>query len=541
MNSRLLRLALLTLPTLLLLGGSGCLHTNRLAVFDSGRLDQAASEPAEPLPPMPELTPQMGPAKALETNAAGELLLTVEEAVTSALRHNKDLQIEQLGPVIAGTFEAIERGSFDPELFGQLTVTQEDKIEADRNGIPTAEQSLDRSLQIGVRQRLPTGTTLELSAEQARNDSNRNLLAAQDSRLGLSLTQSLLRGFGQQVNLVKVRQAELGTAISTYELRGFLEALLSATEIAYWDYVLAGQQIEIFEQSLAVARQQRDEIEQRIEVGLLPRIEAAAANAEMARRQQALIDVRSGFEESRLRLLRLLNPQEGDFDLRIKATSPAEIDPAPITDLSDRLQLAAQARPDLNEARLRRRQNRLETILTRNGLLPRLDLFITLGKSGYADSFADALRDLDGENFDLQAGLTLSHPLGNRQAKARDLAAHASWRQAAEAVDNLQQLVELDVRLAVNEFERSRQQIAASRATRLLQEETLQAEMERFEVGASTALLIAQAQRDLLESALAEVEAIINCRQALVRLYLAEGTLLERRGVRLAALDRERP
>jgi outer membrane protein TolC len=56
-------------------------------------------------------------------------------------------------------------------------------------------------------------------------------------------------------------------------------------------------------------------------------------------------------------------------------------------------------------------------------------------------------------------------------------------------------------------------------------------------VGASTALLVAQAQRDLLISSIAEVRAIINYRIALVRLYLAEGSLLERRGVSLPATE----
>jgi hypothetical protein len=124
--------------------------------------------------------------------------------------------------------------------------------------------------------------------------------------------------------------------------------------------------------------------------------------------------------------------------------------------------------------------------------------------------------------------------LGNRADRGLDLAARVSRRQAAAAIANLEQLIELDVWLAINEFERARQQIAATQATHYLQEETLKAEKERFDVGAGTALLVAQAQRDLLLSAIDEIEAVINCRRALVKLYVAEGSLLERRGVRLA-------
>ncbi len=114
------------------------------------------------------------------------------------------------------------------------------------------------------------------------------------------------------------------------------------------------------------------------------------------------------------------------------------------------------------------------------------------------------------------------------------MAAYAAHQQAAEAVANLRQLVHLDVRIRVNEVERTRQLIDASRETRIFQEQTLKAEKERFDVGASTALQVAQAQRDLLQIKIAEVEAIVNYRIALVRLYLAEGSLLEYRGVRLA-------
>jgi outer membrane protein len=99
-------------------------------------------------------------------------------------------------------------------------------------------------------------------------------------------------------------------------------------------------------------------------------------------------------------------------------------------------------------------------------------------------------------------------------------------------VRNLEELIALDVRLAVNEVERIRQQITATRITRELQEKSMHAEKERFDVGASTALLVAQAQRDHLVSLIAEVEAVINYRIALVRLYLAEGSLLDRRGIR---------
>ena len=461
--------------------------------------------------------------------------LSVEKAVLLALHNNRDLKVRQQTPVITGTFEQLERGNFDPELFVDTEYFKERAKETSRSsGEQFSVLGDEVATEAGLRQLLPTGTTIEAGLSQGRTVSNR-APEQQTARLGLSVTQSLLRGFGPAVNLASVRQAQLDTLASVNELRGFSEALLADTEIAYWNYILAKEEIAIFETSLAIARKQREEIELRIDVGILPEIEVAAARAEEALRVQALINARSLLEERRLHLLRLISPgPEGRLDQAFTAISDPRLAPEPITDLTDRLQLAEQSRPDLQEARLRLEQQRLETVVSRNGLLPKLDFFIALGKTGFADTVSDSFREMDGNTYDLSVGLSLAYLLGNRTARAQNLAAHASHQQALDAVANLQQIVQLDVHLAVNEVERSRLQIDASRATRSFQEQTLAAEKERFDVGASTALLVAQAQRDLLQARINEIEAIVNYRIALVKLYLAEGSLLDRRGIRIA-------
>jgi outer membrane protein TolC len=456
-----------------------------------------------------------------------------------ALGSNRDLRVNELNPVIAGTFEQLERGTYDPELFAEAEYTEERASETSRaTGETFGVEGAETRLLAGVRQTLPTGTALEARAEHSRSTSNR-APDQQVARLGLTVTQSLLQGFGPAVNLASVRQAELGTAASVYELRGFTEAMLADVEVAYWNYVLAVQEIEIFERSLAVARQQLDEIVQQIEVGLLPEIEAAAARTEVARREQALISAQSLREDRQLRLLRLIGVDLAAANVpEVRTTSYPGAASQAVTDLAERLELADRSRPDLGEARLRLQQQRLETVVTRNGVLPRLELFLALGRTGYGDTLADSVREVGGETYDLAAGVRLSHLLGNRSAEARDLAAHASRAQAAAAVANLRDLVRLDVRLAANEVERTRREISASAATRRFQEETSNAEQERFAVGASTALLVAQAQRDLLASQIAEIESIVNHRIALTKLYLAEGSLLERRGVQLSGTNR---
>ncbi|HET97520.1 MAG TPA: TolC family protein, partial [Desulfurivibrio alkaliphilus] len=74
-------------------------------------------------------------------------------------------------------------------------------------------------------------------------------------------------------------------------------------------------------------------------------------------------------------------------------------------------------------------------------------------------------------------------------------------------------------------------QIFASAERRRLQEKVLRVEQVKFDVGRGTALAVAQAQRDLLESQLAEVDAIIAHRLAITELYRLDGSLLNRRAI----------
>lgn len=511
---------------------AGCAgHAEDWLEPDWDRVIASEARREQPVAGLPRVDPAAG-TPLPDLSADGTLDLSIEQAVFLALSNNRDLAVSRLSPVIVGAFELVERGEYDPELFAEAGFGKEETVESAR---ATEEQfgvrGDDVSLGAGVRQRLPSGTDVEAGVTQDRSISSRSP-EQQAARLGLSVTQALLRGAGPEVNLATIRVAELDTLASVYELRGLAEALLAETEIAYWRYVLAQREIEIFERSLAVARQQLGELRQRVEVGVLAPTEQPAAESEVALREQALIEARSAMAASRLELLRLMNPTEaGSLDHEVRTTSEPLLRVEPIADAPDRIALAMQARPDLNEARLRLEQNRLEVIVTRNGLLPRLDLFIALGKTGFADTFPDSFRELDGPTYDFTAGVSYSRFLGNRTARGLNLAAIASRQQAATAVQNLQQLVELDVLLAVNEAERARQQIDASRRTREFQERTVEAEIERFRAGASTSLQVAQAQRDLLQAQINEVSAVVAHRIALVELYLAEGSLLERRGV----------
>ncbi|MGZ0709574.1 TolC family protein [Coraliomargarita sp. W4R53] len=460
--------------------------------------------------------------------------LSLEDSVFKALQNSRELSIQRLEPVIAGAFEKIERGVYDPELYASFEYIEEVASETSRS---TEDQfsveGRDVEAEVGLRQRLPFGTELEASVSSARSISNR-APELQQARYGLTITQQLLRGFGAAVNLASLRQAKLETLASQHELAGFTQALIAEVETAYWNFVAATEAIAVFEQSLQLAQAQLDEIESRIEVGSLSKNQAAAARAELALQQQNLIDAQSSRTTRLYELMRLIYP-----DLPVQQVIPLQATSSPVVDdgfmpnRKEHVQLALQSRPEIEQAKLLRQRDELETVVTRNGRLPRLELFMNLGHSGYADAFRQSFRENDSENYDYTVGFEFSQFLGNRAARAQHTISKATLEQADEALANLKNLVRYDVLLALNELERAQKQVSASAVTREYREQSLQAEEDRFEVGSGTSLDVARAQRDLVQSRIAEIQSRVAYLVAKVELYRADGSLLERRGIRL--------
>jgi outer membrane protein TolC len=457
------------------------------------------------------------------------LRITTEQATLLALENNRSLVVERLNPQIAQTLVPERLSIFDPLLTGQVGygwngLTQ-GPFDADRSG-PTAA--------VGVQEFLPTGTSLGVTGS-ASVLPIAGLPAGVDdfgSTLAFNATQSLLRGFGSAVNLASVNQARIDVQISQYELRGFVQTLIAQVEETYWDYALAERRIEIYTQSLALAQRQLEETQERIKVGDLARTERSAAEAEVALRREALINARSTLAKTKLALLRLVNPPGAKlWDREIVLASLPTSPSITLDEVEPHVALALQMRPDLNQARLLWQRGELEIVKTRNGLLPKLDLFVTLGRSGFAESFGKSITGTDDNGYDVLTGLNFEFPVWNRAAESRHLRAVLTRQQAKEAIGNLSQLIEVDVRTAYLEIARSQEQVVATAATRKLQEEKVGVETEKFRLGKSTSLLVAQAQRDLVSSQIDEVQAVVNYLKALVEIYRQEGSLLERRGI----------
>jgi outer membrane protein TolC len=469
------------------------------ALLATGAASSAAAQAASPAAPEPPP-------------------LTLREAVLQALEHNPSLRVQRLVPEIRRTAVEEELGLLDPRLSAQAG-----------HSWPAAPAAAGSGLEAGLALTLPTGTSLAASLAAGWDP----LSSAYDLRV----TQALLAGGRLAANLARVRQARLDLRASEHELRGFTETLLASVQRAYWGHYLALREREIFRESLALAERQLEESRVRAQVGQLAPSELAAPRAEVVSRGEALRQGEVSVDATRLALLQAIRPAGADLEETLSLADAPAAPQGPLDELSRHVRLALDRRPELLQARLELERGELEVARTRNGLLPRLDFFLALGGSGggtgYTGSFADTL-PAALEDSTLSAGLTLELALGNRSARAAARRAVLGRSQAEQSLRALEATVEVDTRTAWLEAGLAAEQVSTSAELRRLQEQTLLAETEKFRAGTSTTFLVAQAQRDLLASQLAEAQAAVGYLLAVVNLYRLEGSLLERSRIQTA-------
>ncbi len=524
------------LRLLALLAGCGLLMMSGSCTLVEKRIDRTAGEPnglADTAVHAGLETTGQPEAMPTRTLPPGLLKVTVTEAVLLCLENNRSLVVQRLNPAIRQTVEDQEKAAFDPLVNAEVSAGRMKGERLARSGSETEAFTNDTADGIiSLEQYFPAGTTVALEAGAQMTDASLYEDRFYSTHLGMTVSQALLRGYGTDVNLARLQQARLDTRMSEYELRGFTEFLVAEVERTYWDYALARRQIEIVDESLKVARQQLNETNQLITVGRLARAELAAVQAEVAAQEQALIEARANKESIHLQLLQLLNPPgPGFWQREVELIHQPTLPEIKLEDVELHAAVSNRMRPILNQARLEIVRGDLELVKTRNGLLPIMDLFITLGKSGYANSFGGSIENIDEDSYDALIGLRFNYPVFNRKAKALHRRAQLTQEQTQKALSNLSQLVEVDVRTAYIEVHRTKQQITASSVTRMFDEEKLRTETEKLRVGKSTSYQVAQAQRDLLASRIAEVRGLVNYLKALIDLYRQDGSLLERRGI----------
>ncbi len=475
------------------------------------------------------------------------------QCIAAALQNNLDIRISRIRPLRADADVTKAWGAYDPHLLGSISV-EEEKIprgfvEVPGVGLiaPDSTENLVRA-KVGVQGQIPTGTSYDIFYRSRRRsretepllDDDDNVPAEYRGRMRLELTQSLVRGFGLDVNLTQIRVAAANKQISEYEFRRVVMETVAAVQSAFWELVFARENLEVKKKSLAVAQDLLDRNRRRFAVGDAARFEVDQAEAGVAMRETEIIAARAAIRDAEDELKRVMNMDDGDqyWSAEIVPTDRAEVVERAV-DLDREIQLAYERRPEIRQAKKNIEVAEMNEKFARNQVLPRVDVFGSYGFNSRELTYEKEIEYLvRGDDYTYAYGLMGSVPIGNRVAKGERIAAEHALREAKLQLEIVKHNIGVEVRRAVRSVVTNLKLVDANRATRELREKTLRDERTRHEVGVSTSYQVLLVEEDLAEARSSELRAVVDYRKALVALDLADGTILTKNNIELVS---ERP
>ncbi|MFH1811592.1 MAG: TolC family protein [Pseudomonadota bacterium] len=348
-------------------------------------------------------------------------------------------------------------------------------------------------------------------------------------RMGFS--QPLLRGAGRDVSRASLDQAEVALASAKVARQRVASEVLQGALSAYWELYYASRALDIQQQSLQLAEQQRDQAAARVASGDLAPVELLTFESRVAALHEDLASAEAERESRAIALGQAIGVVDGARDLRARAGDQ----PSVSVDTTDALRAAALASSyRVLELREAMHLAEVQARTAAEPLRPRLDLtgYVQaqgLGNQDLAPAFS-GLASSDGVSA--MVGLSFETPLDGTQRESEAARARLAVQSAQEQLNQAEQAVVADLDTA-----RARAQAAARRTelsaqTLSIVQRQVVAEEARFATGSSTALDVSQAQDQLRASSLRELRARVDSTQLRLQLLHLTGRLLEVYGPR---------
>ena len=434
-----------------------------------------------------------------------ELFSCTAEACDLALKDAIGLALERNRPLLNSRLDR-ESQRFSLEVaedrwFPQVTV-----------GPFASRDPSDHKAGVGaqVSLRIPTGGAFVLRWDET--------LSRKFDDTGLqtiSFSQPLLKGAGADMDSATVRQARLEEKINILAFRETVATLIVSVVGAYRTLIRAVRQVQISEASLLRAREQLEATRALIHAGRVAKREAGRSEVVVANRELALAQARNRLESAQLGLIDIL-----DLGSRIRVRPLEELqsarrDAAQVPTLADTL----RHRDDYLQAGLRVDIARISADVTRNNLLPDLDLgFVWDNRTGDTE-------------YRLRMDATVL--LTDRTRHLADLRARNALIKAERSVVELRESIRTALRQALNDVEVGLRVRELARDARGLAEQNLAVEEAKFGQGLSSTFEVASAEEELVQAEQAEADAILAWLDALTRLDRVAGRTLDRWGIRL--------
>jgi outer membrane protein TolC len=417
-----------------------------------------------------------------------------------------------------------------------------------------AQVNSNRILNFGYTQSWTTGTTATLQFLSYRTEVNSQAYVLNPYTTGyidLYITQPILQGWGRPVNDRFIRVAKNNVKVNDYNFRLQVITTVSAVLNLYWDLVSFDEDLRIKQKALETAEQLFEDNKRQAELGTLPQIEVTRAQAQVSQSKEDLLIAQTNVAQQETVLKNALsrtgiaNNWLDDVHIipldHIVVPAKEVLPPTP-----ELIEEAIENRPEIAYTKINVESTKVLLSGSKNALLPTLNAFTELTNNGLTGSpnvlgsflglpspylvgnYGNLLSQIFRRNYpNYSAGFQLNIPFRNRAPQADYVQDQLNVRQGELQLQKAINQVRVDVKNAIVSLQQARARYETAVATRLLQQQTLDAEQMRFKFGESSIATVVQAQRDLATDQTAEVESMANYTHAKIAFEQAVGRTLD--------------
>jgi outer membrane protein TolC len=335
---------------------------------------------------------------------------------------------------------------------------------------------------------------------------------------GVQIVQNIYTG-GKLVAAIKAAKVTDQQALAQYQT-AVADTLLTV-RLAYYDVLLAAQQITVNEASVKLLDKEREDQQRRYDAGTVPHFNVLRAEVSVANEKPKLISARNQYRIAKNNLANLLGydlPRDIWENLPLNLTDTFDTAPWDVV-LPDAIQQALTRRTELTALRKQVELQKLNIVNARSGYQPTVQVFA--GYNWVNNSFStDIGNELNGWNAGAQMNWNIFDGLLTHgkviQAKAQ--AAHAQ----TDLADQSRQ-IELAVRTAYSDFIEAREILESQSKVQEQADEALREANARADAGTGTQLDVLDAETSLTQARTTQITAQHDYVAARARLERAIG------------------
>jgi outer membrane protein TolC len=377
----------------------------------------------------------------------------------------------------------------------------------------------------------------QLSANGTYKDTDRNTIENfpgapstpnQNWNAGLTITQTIYQG-GKLMAAVRAAKVTKEQALAQYQTT--LADTLLSVRLAYYDILLAAEQIKVNEASVNLLEKELDDQQRRYDAGTVPHFNVLRAKVSVANARPPLIQAQNNYRIAKNNLCNLLGynlPRDVWDNIPLSLTDTLDAAPYPIN-LSDALQLALAKRPELVDLRKTEELQKLNITDASSGYKPNLQLFAGYNwlNRQFGDPPAYATPGLDQYLDGWNAGAQLSWDIFDGMlTHGKVVQARALHEKSKTAVDEEARNIELEVRTAYSDFLEAQEVLESQKTVQAEAEESLREANARADAGTGTQLDVLDAENSLTQARSTQVQALHDYDAARARFERAIGAEL---------------